>query len=61
MVNWEVKRDRSNPELADEKSMQAVLEARHFECLVKWPLMWKHEAVILLRAAEKIFNIRCSI
>jgi hypothetical protein len=55
MVNWDVKRDRNNPDLVNEKSLEDVLKARQFECLVKWPLNWKLKAQLLLIAAEKIF------
>ena len=55
MVNWEIKRDRNNPDLIDEKSLDDVLSARQFECSVRWPLYWKDKAHLLLRAAEKIF------
>lgn len=55
MVNWEIKRDRNNPDLIDEKSLGDVLSARQFECSVRWPLYWKDKAHLLLRAAEKIF------
>jgi hypothetical protein len=56
MVNWEYKRDRDNPELLDMKSADAIMKARQFECSVKWPLLWKFEAQLLLIAAEQIFN-----
>jgi hypothetical protein len=55
MVNWEIKRDRNNPDLIDENSLDDVLSARQFECSVRWPLYWKDKANLLLRAAEKIF------
>lgn len=57
MVNWEIKRDRNNPDLMDEKSFDDVFSARQFECSVRWPLYWKDKALLLLRAAEKIFIV----
>lgn len=56
MVDWEFKRDRNNPDLLDMKSAESVMTARQYECLVKWPLSWKHNAQLLLIAGEKIFE-----
>ena len=57
MVNWEFERDRKNPELLDMKSATAIIEAKQFERLVKWPLGWKYKAQLLLKASEHIFDI----
>ena len=57
MVDWEVKRDKNNPDLCDRKSLEAFLEAKNFERLAKWPVSWKFQAQILLIASQKIFDV----